>query len=175
MEHQNQFKMNTPTHTERLENARKIWKTMSAKEGFHFAKHMRARKPENQDFHYKAYKLYRDAESRAAKMFFAVQSNKKFGAGRAWFEQTAEQYTTMVENSKREAKLKFDSKIQVQLYFMQNTLHADYGTHTCAKCSDKFHHSPSDVYRGKNLEYSNVCGYCVNNLLESNDQEPLFS
>lgn len=155
-----------------------LFDRLEAKRKFHNKKWDRARKWENQDFHYKKMRLYADISHRAWKLVFAIRNKSRFGEQcvllRYDKENYVKNYTERIKKQKEEAKNKFDSRYRISLWFYSESLTADYGTHQCDKCSRTYHHSPSEVYLGAKKEYSNACGYCVNNLLEFNRQETIF-
>lgn len=147
---------------------------VNEKRDFHHKKWDRARKSETMDFHFKRYRLFDNISYRITKLFFSLRRNRRFGEVSEWMKADPEFYKKQKRKSKEEGKLKFDSNYRVYLHFMSESLSADYGTHTCDKCSRTFHHSPATVYLGKKKKYSNCCGYCVNNMLSWNRQELVY-
>lgn len=148
------------------------------KEEFHRKKWERARKNESRKFHYKKMCLYSDLRFRGWKLVSSIQLPSKFGVQdvllRLDKENYVKRYQERIARQKLEAKQKFESTYRIALWFYSESFNADYGTHQCDKCSRTYHHSPSEVYLGANKEYSNACGYCVNNLLDFNRQETIF-
>nr|WP_321357204.1 hypothetical protein [uncultured Draconibacterium sp.] len=134
----------------------------------------RARKYENKEAHYKKYKYYRNLHYRAYQLYRNLELKKKFGEGRLWFEQTAEQWKQWRLDIKKERRLQFESTIQIALYFLSESLRADYGTYTCSRCGSTFYHSPCNIYRGAKKEYECCCGHCANRILMNNGQEAIY-
>lgn len=166
--------MGTVDMNQKKEKAIALFDRLLEKEKFHHKKWHRARKTENRDFHYNRYKLLFDAASRMRNLAFRIDRNKKFGSGRDWWEPTAEKWCERKREQKLERKKKFDSNYRISIHFMQTSLSADYGTFYCDRCKSKFYHSPSDVYYGAELLYTNCCGNCVNKLLSRNNQDEIF-
>lgn len=52
-----------------------------------------------------------------------------------------------------------------ELWYMQNSLEADYGSFTCDKCGSSFYHSPSTIYYHHVVKYHCCCGYCTNEII----------
>ena len=51
------------------------------------------------------------------------------------------------------------------MWFMSNSLTADYGTFECGQCGRTFYHSPSEIYKDGKTVYECCCGYCTNNII----------
>jgi hypothetical protein len=52
-----------------------------------------------------------------------------------------------------------------ELWYMQNSLAADYGSFTCDQCSRNFYHSPATIYCRQQVKYACCCGYCTNEII----------
>ncbi|WP_156033053.1 hypothetical protein [Sediminibacter sp. Hel_I_10] len=164
------------TSTEiKLSRATQLWESINKKAEFYNKKWNKARTSDSIDKHYDTYKMYRAFEMRAYNLAFRIKIGGKFGEGREWFEQTAEQYKARRAERKKERRLAFESNYRIHLHFMQHSFHADYGTFSCDCCQGKFYHSPCDVYYGSKKIHSSCCGRCANHLLTSNRQEPVYS
>ncbi len=57
------------------------------------------------------------------------------------------------------------NKHTYELWYMQTSLGADYGSFTCDKCSDLFYHSPSTIYYNHEVKYACCCGDCTNRII----------
>ena len=160
---------------ERLINAIAIFNSLKDKAKFYNEKWRRARTSKTIDKHFETYKLYRDSSRRASDLIYRIKRNEKFGDGRQWFEMDGKKHKEYRANIKEERKLKFEENYRVHLHFLSERLGADYGIYNCDKCKREFYHSPSYVYKGAEEKYSNCCGHCVNNMMESNRQDQVYN
>jgi len=144
------------------------------KRDYFWKKYERARKREIQNKHYEKYKMYRDFSYRSVQLVYSIRSKDVFGKVPYFLKLDPKKYTERRQKEKEEKRIKFENTYRIALWFYSESLTADYGTHHCDKCSSQFHHSPSEVYLGAKKQYSNACGYCVNNLLDFNRQETIF-
>ncbi|MEO9513232.1 MAG: hypothetical protein ABJN84_13570 [Flavobacteriaceae bacterium] len=159
----------------KVEKAIGLYKRLITKSEHHYKKYNRARKSDTIDFHWDSYKLYRDVCRRMSPLIFALKrGGDKFGEGRRWFEESAEEYVERINKRKAAAKEKFDSTYSAHLYFFQNSLYSDYGTYSCESCKITFYHSPSALYLGKEKQHECICGNCVNNFMVRNGQEEVY-
>lgn len=160
---------------EMLKKASKLYEYIHNKEKFHHGKWDRARKAENQEFHWDKYKMYSQFSSRCSTLLFKLRSKEKFGDGYSeWRMETPEKYTKRIKSIKDKRRIEFESTYRVRLHFFQNRLNADYGTFRCNKCGSTFHHSPSTVYLGAEMQYLDCCGHCVNSIMRRNQQEEIY-
>lgn len=52
-----------------------------------------------------------------------------------------------------------------ELWYMQNSLSADYGLFSCDKCGSNFYHSPAIIYYNHEVKYNCCCGHCTNDII----------
>lgn len=166
--------METSINEKKLERTKALYDYFRKQEGHFDNKWNRARKYENKMAHYDKYKYYRKLHDRAYQLYRRLEVGRKFGTGRMWFEQTAEQWKQFRAELKQKRRLEFESCVKVAVYFMSESLRSDYGTFTCSKCGSTFYHSPCNIYRGANMERENVCGHCANTILTNNGQETIY-
>ncbi len=57
------------------------------------------------------------------------------------------------------------NKHTYELWYMQTSLEADYGSFTCDKCDRLFYHSPSTIYYNHVVKYTCCCGDCTNRII----------
>lgn len=128
-----------------------------------------ARNDNTREKHYTSLKLYRNFNHRVFNLIFSLKYPKEFGESNAWERFTS--YRSSEQYKKQEAeriatgKEKFYTKHYYSMWFMSNSLGADYGTHTCDKCGRVFHHSPSRITKAAKQVYDCVCGYCTNEII----------
>lgn len=151
-----------------------LYDYLISKEDFHRKKWERARKNETRQFHYNKMRNYSEHRFRCSTLLFSIRRNEKFGEIPYFMKLDPKRYSQRKLKEKAERRMKFESNYRIHLWFYSERLSADYGTHSCDKCNREYYHSPSTVYFGSKKKYSNCCGYCVNNLLEHNRQEPLY-
>lgn len=162
-----------------IDKALNLFDKLRTKEEFHRKKWDRARKYENQEFHYERMKKYSELRFRCGTLLFALRRNDRFGNEDFLLKYDRKgvehMYKAHVLKYKLEGNRKFQSEYRIAMWFFSESLRSDYGTHTCDKCESTFHHSPSTVYRGVNKEYECCCGHCVNSLLRWNNQELIYN
>ena len=94
------------------------------------------------------------------------EKNRKFGQltryDKDMLELDYKHYNRRLLERKAERKKQFETKATYETMFYSTSLNADYGQFVCSKCGRTFYHSPSKIYRGKNLIISHICGYCTN-------------
>ena len=69
-----------------------------------------------------------------------------------WYNHELEQ--------KKERKERFENTHHRILWFMNDSLNADYGEFTCEDCKRTFYHSPREIHKGMQRVKKCVCGYC---------------
>ncbi len=167
--------MESAVNNKTLKKAINLYDSLIKKESFHRKKWERARKNEIRISHYKKMVKYSNHRFRCSTLLFSLKRNEKFGEVPYFMKCDPKRYKERRLKEKEEGRIKFESNYRVELWFFSESFRADYGTYQCDKCKSQYHHSPSNVYLGVKKEYSNCCGHCVNNMLQHNGQETVYS
>lgn len=73
-------------------------------------------------------------------------------------------YNYRMKEKEKRAK-EFRAKHRFDVWFMQTSLSADYGSFICDKCNRNFYHSPARITLAGKTIYNCCCGYCTNEIV----------
>lgn len=171
----NQLIQTVETSMSKIAKAEKLILFFNKKENDFYTKYRKARKWENKEKWYGLSEIQSKRRRRADKIkstliigvyisgsHFSYTDREYFGKG-----NTPRQTEYNLHNwqrrqdKKKEAAETFRRSYRVGLWFLQESLNADYGSFTCQSCHTTFYHSPRNVYQGAKQLYNCVCGNCA--------------
>lgn len=150
-------------------------KSFSGKRDIYLKRSLRARKPEKGDLYFEKNKMYSSCETRARDLAYEIRKGLTEKRIRDWADKTWIdcEYAARLQR-KKENKAQFQARHKYSLWFIQNSLGADYGVFCCDKCGCTFYHSPAEITLAGKVEYKCCCGNCTNRIIKADWGEEAY-